>query len=333
MSNYNPPFKLTSKILNGISKIMEILGMINYYENLSRLPKLRKQNRIRSVYSSCAIEANSLSLDQVKDIINGKTVIGPLKEILEVKNAIKAYENIEEIDPYNIEDLMNIHHILMNNIIERSGKFRLNQEGVFDGDKCIFVAPPESLVPELMGNLFAWMNENKGEIHPLIVSSVFHYEFVFIHPFKDGNGRTVRLWQNAILGKFNEIFYYVPIENYILEYQSEYYEAISICHNNGDSTFFIEFMLEMIYKTLSSLKDNIINSNNHKSVYISKLLSVMETEVPMTANEIMEKLNLKSKETFRKNYLNPAIESNLVFYEYPDKPTSKNQRYIKKTLE
>ena len=330
MSMYEPPYKINDKIIFEISNIMNKIGNIESYQTLDRLPKLRKQNRIRSIYSSCAIEANSLSLNDVKDLINGKTVVGSKEEILEVKNAIKAYEIIENIDPYSLKDLLNEHKILTTGLVDNAGTFRKNQEGVFDGEKCIFIAPPANMVVSLMESLFAWINKNKTNIHPLILSCVFHYEFVFIHPFKDGNGRMARLWHNALLGKFNPIFYWLPIENYIKDHQEDYYNAISKSHIEGESTEFICFMLKMISEALDKIKTDINLHVYHSSIYINRLLENMDENVPMTSNEIMLKLRIKSKETFRKNYLNPAIESGLVEFEIPDKPTSKNQRYIKK---
>ncbi len=330
MNDYKQPFDINDRIIHLLSSIMEEIGKIHNYKNLDKLPRLRKQNRIRSVYSSCAIEANSLTIDQVTDIINGKRVFGPEKEILEVKNAIQAYDEIEKLNPFSIEDLKKSHYILSKYLVDNPGRFRNSSEGVFDGNVCIFMAPPQEFVPTLMDNLFSWLNENKNTIHPLILSSVFHYEFIFIHPFEDGNGRTARLWQNAILGHYNPLFYWLPLENYIKDNQKEYYDSISKSYINGDSTLFIEFMLKMILKTIINIRENINNQFNYIDTYVKKLLNVMEKDIPMSSREIMDKLGLKSKETFRKNYLNPAVEANLVEYLIKDKPTSKNQKYIKK---
>ena len=293
------------------------------------MPILRKNNRIKSIHSSLSIEANSLSLEQVKDVINGKIVMGPEKEIQEVKNAYYAYSLIKDLDPYNINDLLKIQGIITKNIVPDAGKFRKCNEGVFDDEKCIFIAPPPDKVEELMNALFIWCKDNFKEIHPLILSSIFHYEFLFIHPFSDGNGRTARLWQNVILSNYKEIFEYLPIETQIKKYQQEYYDVIAKCHVDGNSNSFIEFMLRMISEVLNeldSVTDRPINSINR---YITELLNVMEFDMPLSANEIMEKLNVKSKETFRKNYLDPAIENGLVKATLPDKPTSKNQMYYK----
>lgn len=259
MNNYIPPFTITNDILALTSSIMEKVGRLNNYTNIDKKPILRKNNTINSIHSSLAIENNSLTLSQVKDVIDGKTVIGSQREIQEVKNAYDAYEELENINPYKVDELKRIHGIMTFLTIKDAGEFRNGDEGVFDGDNLIFMAPGPKLVPELISNLFTWMNNYKDEINPLIMSSVFHYEFVFIHPFSDGNGRMARLWQNVILSKWREIFKYVTIENQIKKYQNEYYEAINTCNINGDSTIFIEFMLKMINNTLEEL---VITTNN-----------------------------------------------------------------------
>ncbi len=328
MSKYIPPFEISNKMLDYVSSIMEKIGKLDNYTNLDRMPILRRNNRIKSIHSSLAIEANSLSLKKVKDVINGNIVLGPQKEIQEVKNAFNAYEKIKDFNPYKLDDLKMAHKMLTNIILDDAGNFRKGEEGVFDGDKCIFMAPPARNVPKLMENLFAFLKDNKNEINPLILSSVFHYELVFIHPFSDGNGRTARLWQNVILTNYKSIFEYLPIETYIKKYQEEYYKTIDECNKNGNSNLFIEFMLKIIDETLlevTNSSDNMIKDNS----YIAKLLDVMEYNMPMTSRQIMDKLGLKSKEAFRENYLNPAIKNGLVKLTVPDKPTSKNQMYYK----
>ena len=214
--------------------------------------------------------------------------------------------------------------------VEESGEFRRGEEGVFDGDKCIFMAPPAKFVPNLMNDLFSWMNEVKADLHPLILSSIFHYEFVFIHPFSDGNGRMARLWQTSILSKWNPVFQYLPIESRIYAFQSEYYDAISACHAEGSSNRFIIFMLEKIDETLELALQQAGPANAQVTEYVRRLLDAMEYDVPYTANRIMELLHLKSKETLRKHYINPALDMGLIVMSIPDKPTSRNQTYIKK---
>ena len=327
--NYVPPFEITNKMLEYISLIMKKIGKLDNYKDLNKMPILRRNNRISSIHSSLAIEDNALSFNQVKDVIDGKLVIGEKKDIQEVKNAYKAYEMMMEVDPYSIEDLKKIHGIMTFLTVDDGGEFRSGNEGVFDGDKCIHVCPKPEMVSSLIKQLFDWMRQNKDTIHPLILSSVFHYEFVFIHPFSDGNGRTARLWQNILLANFENIFEYVPIETQIKEYQEEYYNAINNCNIKGNSNEFIEFMLKMIDEVLDDLIENTSKEVNYTNSYVKKLLDIMEGQPAMSSKELMNKLGLKSRISFRDNYLNPALEDGLIKMTIPDKPTSKNQTYYK----
>ena len=329
MEKYIPPYTITNEMLTKVSNIMEKIGKLDNYTLLDKTPYLRKQTKINSIHSSLAIENNKLTVNQGKDVINGKEVIGPIKEIQEVKNAYKAYEMLNSIDPYSINELKKVHGIMTYLTVEESGEFRKGAEGVFDGDKCIFVCPPPEMINKLINDLFKWLNDNKNTIHPLILSSIFHYEFVFIHPFSDGNGRMSRLWQNAILNKWKNIFEYLPIESQIHKYQKEYYNAIATSNQNGNSNAFICFMLKMIDETLDEAISTSHKQITNDDININKLLEIMENGKPLTANEIMEKLKIKTKETLRSQYLNPAIEKGMISLTIPDKPTSKNQKYYK----
>ena len=327
--DYKPPFTITNEILSYVSSISEKIGRITATSNLESKPHLRKNNRIKSIHSSLKIEANSLSLGQVRDVINGKIVLGEQKEIQEVKNAYATYEKFGEINPYSIRDLKKFHGIMTKYVVEESGDFRREEEGVFNGDQCIFMAPPARFVSQLMDDLFDWMKEAQYSVHPLVLSSVFHYEFAFIHPFADGNGRMARLWHTAILSKWKPVFEYIPIESQIEKFQDEYYDAIVKCHVDGESTIFIEFMLSQIDKILDDISVQIREDNDQLAEGIKKLLDVMEYDVPYTSSMLMEKLGLKSKEGFRRNYLRPATDMNLILMTIPDKPNSRNQRYVK----
>ncbi len=326
---YEPPFTITNRIVSYVASISEKIGRITLLSDMEAKPHLRKNNRIKSIHSSLKIEANSLSLNQVRDVINGKLVLGEQKEIQEVKNAYDAYEKILELDPYSIDDLKKFHGIMTRCIVEESGDFRRGEEGVFNGEQCIFMAPPAQYVPQLMNELFGWMREAQTKVHPLVLSSVFHYEFVFIHPFSDGNGRMARLWHTAILSKWKPIFEYIPIESQVEKFQEDYYDAIARCHVEGESTFFIEFMLSQIDKILDELSVQISDDYQQIPESVQKLLAVMEYDISYTGNALMEKLGLKSREGFRRNYLRPAMEMHLIHMTIPDKPNSRNQRYIK----
>ena len=285
MGEYKPPFTITNEILSYVSSISEKIGRITAISSLETKPHLRKNNRIKSIHSSLKIEANSLSLGQVRDVINGRLVLGEQKEIQEVKNAYAAYESLSEINPYSIKDLKKFHGIMTKYLVEECGEFRHGEEGVFNGDECIFMAPPAQFVPQLMDELFEWMKKSRNSVHPLIMSSVFHYEFVFIHPFADGNGRMARLWHTAILAKWKPVF-----------------EFISLQMNEENEQF---------------------------SETVRKMLEIMEYDTPYTRKTLMEKLGLKSRDGFRRNYLQPALEMNLIQMTLPDKPNSRNQRYMK----
>ena len=298
MSEYAPPFEITNKIISLLSEIAESLGKISTARELEAHPHLRRNNRIRSIHSSLAIEANSLSVDEVRGVIDGRTVLGSQTEIQEVKNAYRAYDEIGSFDPFSLSELKRLHGIMTYLTVNEAGKFRSGEEGVFDGDRCIFMAPPAHLVPQLTEDLFLWMNKEKNALHPLILSSVFHYEFVFIHPFCDGNGRIARLWHTTPLSKWKPIFEYIPLES-------------------------------QIDKILDDISKQVNEDIEQIDPNIKKLLDVMEDDVSYSSNELMQKLNLKAKEGFRRNYLRPAIDQNLIYMTIPDKPKSKNQRYIK----
>lgn len=326
--NY-PPYNITDKMLEYISKIMEKVGEINIYTNLNKMPELRKQNRINSIHSSLAIENNKLSLFQVEDVINGKMVIGDKQDIQEVKNAYEAYESLSKIDPYSLEDLKKIHGIMTFLTVERNGQFRNHGEGVYDGDRCIFRAPPQNMVPQLMEQLFEWMNISRNKVHPLILSSIFHYELLFIHPFSDGNGRMARIWQSAILSKWKEIFEYVPIESLIKKYQEEYYETINNCNKIGNSNEFIEFMLKVINETFENLSqesqnlklDNRIEGLNNSE---KAVLEFIIRKGLVSTSEIAEYIE-KTDRTARR-IVAKLEEKNLIIWEGNNENDS-NKKY------
>lgn len=249
--SYEPPFKITSQIIDLISQISEAVGEINSLENNPRHLELRKENRIKTIHSSLAIENNSLSIEQITAIIEGKRVLGNPNEIQEVKNALQAYELLLTLNPYEEKDLLKAHKLMMSDLVERNGKYRNDGVGVFDGKQVVHLAPPADRVPFLMADLFQWLKNS--DVHPLIKSCVFHYEFEFIHPFQDGNGRMGRLWQTVILKDWKSVFAWLPIETLIKENQDEYYKALSSNDSNADSTNFIVFMLQTILNTIKEI--------------------------------------------------------------------------------
>ena len=234
---YQPPYTITSKIIHLIAQISENIGRLSALEEVQHNLKLRKANRIRTIQGSLAIEGNTLSTEQITAILNGKAVIAPPKEVQELRNAIKAYDAFQKWQPSQEVDLLQAHQILMAGLIDDVGQYRHANVGVMAGDQVVHMAPPANQVPRLMADLLEWLKDSQE--HPLIQSSVFHYEFEFIHPFADGNGRMGRLWQTLILSRWNTIFANIPVESLIYQNQKAYYEALQASTDRTDSAAFI----------------------------------------------------------------------------------------------
>lgn len=249
MYNEKPPFEITTEILDAVADIAELVGQITATQGLSSSPNLRRSNRIRTIYSSLAIEQNTLSLEQVTAVLNGKRVIAPPKDIAEVKNAYEIYELMDTLNPYSVDDLLKSHGVMTKDLVEESGCFRSGPVGVIDKKgNVLHVGTLPAYVPNLIYELFDWI-ENSN-VHILIKSCVFHYEFELIHPFADGNGRIGRLWHTLLLSKWKPIFAWIPIESIIHDRQEEYYRAINKSNYEGESTAFIIFMLSAIKEAL-----------------------------------------------------------------------------------
>ena len=270
---YTPPFEITSKIIELISNISEKIGEINSLQDSPYHVQLRKENRIKTIHSSLAIENNSLSLKQITAIIDGKRVLGNPNEIKEVKNSIQAYDLLLSLNPYNEKDLLKAHKLMMQDLVERNGKYRTDGVGIFDGEKVVHMAPPADIVPELMGDLFKWLKTS--DVHPLIKSCVFHYEFEFIHPFQDGNGRMGRLWQTVILKEWKEVFAWLPVETLVKENQKEYYSVLGVSDSAANSTKFIEFMLTLILNTI----EEIIKTENKVTQKVTVKVTVNQQKI------------------------------------------------------
>ena len=327
-NKYAPPFHMTDAIIAKISEISELVGSITAWQDMHTNLKLRRENRIKTIYSSLAIENNTLSLDQVTAIVNGKRVLGTPKEIQEVKNAFDAYEQLLSFNPYSVGDLLKAHRTLMNELVREAGMFRSGGVGVFNGDQLIHMAPPANLVPELMNKLLTWAENSK--VHPLVKSCAFHYEFELIHPFADGNGRMGRMWNTLLLYQWKPIFAWLPIETLIRERQQAYYAALAQADQTADATPFVEFLLTVIYDTLREIAET-QNGNTHEGVGVPVTLLLEKLgEDTLSAQQIMERLGLKSRASFRKVYLVPALEQKLIEMEFPDKPNSSKQRYRRK---
>lgn len=246
---YEPRFTVTAKIINNLMEITDRLTKINIGKGLLVTPRLRRINRLRFLHSSLAIEGNSLSLDEVTSIIDGKTVRGPTNEIAEVKNANSAYGMMAELDPFSVEDLLNTHGVMMRDLQPNAGSFRKGDEGVFDSEgNLVYMAPHPTDVPKMINELLKWTKESD---YPMIVKScVFHYRFEYIHPFENGNGRMGRMWQTLILSEYSNAFRWIPVESMIRTYQKGYYDAIAESNSSGNCTVFLEYMTDVILKAL-----------------------------------------------------------------------------------
>ncbi len=287
MSKYQPPFHMTDKITNLTAAICELLGQIKILSRGNLAPHLRKENRIRTIHSSLSIEHNSLTLEQVTAIIDGRRILGNPVEIREVKNAYTAYEMMLTLDPYSVDDLLKAYKAMMNELISENGRFRSGGVGVFNGKVLVHMAPPANMVPGQIQDLFTWYKT--AEIHPLIRSSIFHYEFEFIHPFADGNGRMGRMWHSLLLGRWNEIFYWLPVEELIRLRQEEYYNALGKSDTDADSCAFVEFLLQVIMDTLQNT--TVVGNDDveeHRDPLVDKLREAIGNDV-LSASEISKR--------------------------------------------
>lgn len=291
-----PPFIVSTEAINSIAEISALLERHNIALEGEHGLKLRKANRIKTIHSSLAIEGNTLSEDEVRDIINGKQVIAPIRQIQEVRNAIRVYDLYSQLNPFSEKDLLKAHGVMMEALTDDAGRYRNSGVGVFGENRIVHLAPPPQRVPELMGDLFAWLKKSKD--HLLIRSCVFHYEFEFIHPFSDGNGRTGRLWQSLILGRLNPLFEHLPVENMVYANQQEYYNAISASTTEGQSGPFIDFMLKEILKALQKnikevpgkVPSKVPNKVPNKSELA--VLRLLADNSRMTRVELAEKIGL-----------------------------------------
>lgn len=294
LTNKQPPFEINERIMADVIEIAELVGRVSVTDKISMNPTLRRTNRIQTIYSSLAIEQNTLDIEQVTAVLSGKRVIAPPKDIAEVQNAYEIYDNMDKLNPYSIDDLLKAHSVMERGLLNEAGEFRSRPVGVADSEGNIlhFGTLPQ-YVPNLIQELLEWTE--KSEIHLLIKSCVFHYEFELIHPFADGNGRMGRLWHTLLLSKWNPIFAWLPIESIIHDNQSEYYNAINVSNNNGNSTVFIEFMLSVIKQALQeSINDKPKNTSSKSDLRWNKINDYLETHEYILNSDVQKLLGVSS---------------------------------------
>lgn len=324
--SYQPPYTITPAIVTLIEQIGESLGKLSLLNKQQDL-RLRRIHRIQTIHGSLAIEGNTLSEEQISTILDGKPVVAPPREVQEVRNAIKAYDEFQSWNPASKTDLLKAHEILMTGLIDAPGQYRTRGVDVGGAGKIVHVAPPAKRVPELMTKLLDCLK--KTDEHALIKSCVFHYEFEFIHPFADGNGRMGRLWQTLLLTRWNQLFADIPVESMVYAHQQEYYDTIAQSSKDGQSTAFITFTLKMILDEINSVSIETDQVNSQVTDQVKSLLAIL-AQTPskaFPATELMTLLELSHRPTFRQNYLHPAISAGLIEMTIPDKPNNRNQKY------
>ncbi|KPA12576.1 cell division protein Fic [Candidatus Magnetomorum sp. HK-1] len=335
MPESNPPYTITPTIIRLIVDIAELIGRYSSAYDTNGKPRLRKGRRIQTIQASLAIENNTLSLEQVTAILDGKRVLGLPAEIQEVRNAFTAYESMEQWNPTSIDDLLTAHNTMMAGLVDKAGNFRNAGTGIFKGKKLIHMAPPANRVHYLIDELLSWLKHKSD--HPLITSCVFHYEFEFIHPFADGNGRLGRLWQTLILSKWKPIFAYIPIECIINDRQKDYYACLARSDHNGNSTAFVEFLLKAIYDALKDVvTDDQVSDQVSEQVsdqvseqvsdQVIRILNILNNKA-LSSIDIMHKMQLSHRPAFRKKYIKPALKNGFIEMTQPDSPKSPTQKY------
>ncbi len=319
MKAYQPPCTVTAEMLSQVATIAEKVGRLQAQPD-ALLP-LRKVNRIRTIQGSLAIEGNTMTEAQITDIIDGNRVVAPPREIQEVRNAVAVYERLTQWNPLTASDLLEAHAMLMQGLLDNAGHYRTCSVGVMGGREVVHIAPPAARVRELMQELFHWIKVT--DLHPLVASSIFHYEFEFIHPFEDGNGRMGRFWQTLLLSRWHAQFADLPIESMIYARQHDYYQALNASTSGGDAAPFVVFMLQVIHSTLDSLETPQVAPQ--VSPQVKALLGALQGE--MSRGALMNALGLSDRKSFRARYLLPALEAGLIEMTLPDKPNSRLQRY------
>lgn len=330
MTSNNPPFDITNEIIGQVAEIAELVGKISVNSQLTRNPVLRRKNRILTIHSSLAIEQNTLTLEQVTAILDGKHVLAPPKDIEEVRNAFEIYDHMDSLDPYSVNDLLKAHGVMMRGLMDDAGSFRNRPIAVVDSGtgKIIHFGTLPDYVPELVEQLMKWLSET--DVHPLIKSCVFHYEFELIHPFSDGNGRIGRLWHTLLLSGWNPLFAWLPIESMIQKNQQEYYKVINYCNQVCASTEFIAFMLDLMKEALEEAAETACSTEQvqeqaKEQAGWAALLDYCR--IPRTRAEMQEFCGISGRKKFNTDVLKPLLEAGQLAMTLPDKPSSPKQKY------
>lgn len=304
MAKYTPPFTLSNKTLTLVAKISESIGRLTVQQEQAKLLRLRKVNRMKTVQGSLAIEGSTLTQQQITAILDGKRVIAPPKEVQEAHNAINSYATITQWQPTTESHLLNAHLQMMTGLVKDAGMYRQDGVGVMSGEHVVHMAPQAERVPKLMAELLDWLEA--CDVHPLVASSVFHYEFEFIHPFSDGNGRIGRLWQTLILSKWHEVFINIPVESMVFQHQEDYYSAIRQSTQKSDSAPFIEFMLQMIFDAITEAKSagsEVLSEGLNEGLKLSPIdnviMTLMEQDCYITNTQLAEQSG-KSQSTIER---------------------------------
>lgn len=328
MSQYQPPLTLTPQMLALAAEISEQVGLLTAQREAALTPQLRRGNRIRTIQASLAIENNTLSVEQVTALLDGKRVLGLPREIQEVRNAFAAYDALPGWQPQRQADLLAAHDLLMQGLIDDAGCYRQGGVGIYREGRLLHMAPPASRVAELMQDLLHWLGAS--DWHPLIVSCVFHYEFEFIHPFADGNGRMGRLWQTLILSLWRPVLAYLPVETVIRDQQEAYYAALSTADQAAEATPFVEFMLAALRQALveAGQSDQVTDQVTDQ---VARLLQALPSGAALKSSELMQRLGLSHRPTFTQNYLKPALAAGLIEMTDPASPRSPAQQYRRKS--
>lgn len=327
-----PPYTITEKAADYLAKIVETMTRLEFGTNFNRNIKLHRENRVRTIHSSLAIEGNSLTLDEVTAVIEGKVVAGKQVEIKEVKNAYEAYDKMMTFDPYSTDDFLKAHKLMTQGLIEEAGKFRNGDVGVFDGEIALHIGARPQFVLQLIEDLFVWARAS--ELHPVLKSAILHYEIEIIHPFADGNGRIGRLWQTLLLAKWNPIFAWIPMESVLYQKRSQYYQAIQDARNANDSGMFIEFtlaaLLEMITQQATHIdKHQVEHQDKHRVDLSDVVITILKSlrNKTLSRKEIFAAIGIKGDSRSFKRNIEPLINEGLIEMTVPDKPNSKLQKY------